>query len=394
MPAPTTGPEIVVGIGAAARWCSDIVLELGEDHPTAHGLLRLAVHLDGDNPADARIVTAEPLVGHLHRGVEKLFEVRDYRAILALANRHDWHSSYAGELGIALGVEAMLGLEVPARATWLRTLLAEYTRIIHHLTFLAHAPLPGGLLPDDDTLHQLRERLVTGLESATGGRMHPMVLRIGGLVADMPAGWFAQVEEDVAAVRAALPRLQDALVSPRVVTATRGIGVLDATTATAYGALGVISRAAGLATDLRRDEPYLAYDVLFGPDGPGRVVTAEHGDTLARWDVLAGQCAVSIDLVTACLDELRQMAPGPVDVRLPKVLRVPEGSHYVSTEAPAGHAGYLIVSRGEKTPWRLAMRTPSFAAASALPHVLPGHRIADLAPIIGSLCLVVGDIDR
>ncbi|GAB76950.1 NADH dehydrogenase subunit D [Austwickia chelonae] len=383
----TTHRETIVGIGAGARWCSDTVIDLGEGHPSSHGLLRLALRLDGE-----RIATAEPIVGHLHRGVEKLFEVRDYRQILALANRHDWHSSYAGELGIALGVEHMLGLEVPTRATWLRTLLAEYTRIVHHLEFLDRMPLPGNepLLG----LHPLRERLLTVLETATGGRMHVMIVRIGGLAQDMPAGWFAQVSDVMAQVRAVLPELTEALAHDRVTTATRGVALLDQDTARAYGVLGPGSRAAGIDVDLRRDEPYLAYGELFVPGGPGRVVTRDDGDALARHQVLAGQIEVSVDLVEACIDRLLALPPESIDVRLPKVLRVPEGAHYVSTEAPAGHAGYLIVSHGEKTPWRLAMRTPSFAAASALSTVLVGTRVRDLAAALGSFYFVIGDIDR
>lgn len=404
----TGSGAVVVGVGAAARWCSDLVVDLGEGHPSSHGLLRLAVRFGTGDPAAgaapdgspkvARILTAEPIVGHLHRGVEKLYEARDYRQILALANRHDWHSSYHGELGVALAVERLLGLEVPERATWLRTLLAEYTRIVHHLAFLDHLPLPGGgpLVG----LHELRERLLAVLEAGTGGRMHVMVLRIGGLVADVPAGWFASVAEVMTEVAAALPRIDAALAESRATEALRGVGTITAATACGYGVLGVASRAAGMPLDLRRDDPYLAYGELFGGRGdptggaPGRVVTRGEGDGLARMQVLAEQCAVSVDLVLACLDRLRSMAPGPIDVRLPRVLRVPEGSTYVVTEAPAGHAGWLLVSRGEKTPWRLAMRTPSFAAVSALPAVLPGHRLQDLAPVLGSLCFVLGDVDR
>lgn len=389
--------ELVAGVGAGARWCSDLVIDLGDGHPSTHGLLRLALRLE-----DGAIVAADPLVGHLHRGVEKLYEVRDYRQILALANRHDWHSSYHGELGVALVVEGMLGLEVPERATWLRTLLAEYTRVVHHLTFLDHLPLPGeGPLVG---LADLRERLVTVLDAATGGRMHVMAVRIGGLVADVPAGWFDAVEAAMADVRATLPAVTEALATPRATATLRGVGTISAEVALGYGVLGVASRAAGLELDLRRDEPYLAYGELFGPGAgaqtgpgdpfPGRVVTRSEGDALARMEVLAEQCAVAVDLVQACLRRLRSLPPGPIDVRLPKVLRLPEGSRYVVTEAPTGHAGWYLVSRGEKTPWRLAMRTPSFAALSALPAVLPGHRLQDLAPVLGSLCFVIGDVDR
>jgi NADH-quinone oxidoreductase subunit D len=353
----------IAGIGAAAG-PSDITLELGAHHPSTHGSLRLRLELDGD-----RVVSAEPLVGALHRGAEKLFEVRDYRQILVLANRHDWLAAFNNELGVALAVERLLGMEVPARATWLRMMLAEINRVLSHLMFLGWV---------DRSLLGIREVLQAVLEEATGGRIHVVYARVGGLREDVPAGWLGRCRTAVAVVRAAVPSLD--------LSALSGLGVLSVAAAQAYGVSGPVARASGLALDLRRDDPYLAYPALDVP-----VVLGTAGDAAARFDCLLRQVHVSLDLVDACLD---QLPSGPVNVKLPKTVRAPEGSTYCWTEAPSGIAGYYLVSRGATTPWRLAMRTASFNNVSALPAVLPGTRVQDLPAVLASFFFVVGDIDK
>ena len=362
--------EVVAGIGAAAAPAADLVVDLGAGHPSTHGALRLALVLDGD-----RIVRAEPLVGALHRGAEKLFEVRDYRQVVVLANRHDWLSAFANELGVVLAVERLMGMVVPERAVWLRMLLAELNRVLNHLFFLgASLPGLGG--------HAEREALQRVLEEATGGRLHHMANRVGGLKEDVPDGWTGRVRATVAAVRKAVPAL-DAAVDA---APGRGVGVLDAAAVLSYGVSGPVARASGVDVDLRRDDPYLAYGELGVP-----VVLGTAGDAHERFRCLAGQVAVSLDLADACLDRL---PAGPVAVRLPKTVKPPEGSTYCWTENPLGAMGYYLVSRGGKTPWRLAMRTASFNNVSALPHLLPGVALADLVTVLSSLFFVLGDVDK
>jgi NADH-quinone oxidoreductase subunit D len=172
------------------------------------------------------------------------------------------------------------------------------------------------------------------------------------------------------------------------------VGVLGLDTITAYGVSGPIARGSGLDIDLRRDQPYLAYGELFGSGGPGRVVTRTEGDCLARLEVLLEQVKVSLDLADACVDRLGSLDRGPINVKLPKVLKVPEGERYTATENPLGFNGYYLVSRGEKTPWRLKLRSASFNNVSVLAEVLPGHLIADMVAILGSMFFVVGDIDK
>jgi NADH-quinone oxidoreductase subunit D len=370
-------------LGAAARGTADVVLDIAPQHPSAHGGLKLALTLDDD-----RIVTAEPVVGFMHRGAEKLFEVRDYRQIVMLANRHDWLSSFASELGVVLAVERMLGMEVPPRAVWLRTLLAELNRVLNHLMFLAGFALEVGAGPAAAAGFQGREVLQQVMEEATGGRVHFMFNRVGGLETDVPAGWgvrcAAAITEVGRLVRADLEPLVRA--DDTFAVRTRGVGVLHLDDVSAYGVSGPVARASGFDMDLRRDDPYLAY-----PDLDVRVVVGAAGDCYERFRCLLDQVLVSLDLAEQCLDRL---PPGAVNVKLPKTVRAPEGHTYVWTENPLGVMGYFLVSRGQTTPWRLAMRTASFNNVSSLAAVLPGTRVADLVTVLASMFFVVGDIDR
>jgi NADH-quinone oxidoreductase subunit D len=386
----TTARELTVGLGAGGLATADMVLNIGPQHPATHGVLRLRLVVDGE-----RIVSAEPIVGYMHRGAEKLFEVRDYRQIMVLANRHDWLSGFANELGVVLGVEAMLGMEVPERATWIRTLLAEVTRVLSHLMFLGSYPLELGAITPIFYSFREREELQAVLEEASGGRLHLMFNQVGGLKADIPAGWLGRVDSAIQAVKGRLPDLESLIVGNEIIHArARGVGVLTPETITAYGVSGPIARASGVDMDLRRDEPYLAYAGLFDDGGPGRVVTRTAGDALARLECLGEQVHVSLDLAEHCLAVLGSLPQGPVNVKLPKVLKVPEGHRYTQTENPLGFNGYYLVSRGDKTPWRLKLRSASFNNVSVLAAVLPGCLISDMVSILGSMFFVVGDVDK
>lgn len=222
--------------------------------------------------------------------------------------------------------------------------------------------------------------------------MHYMFNRVGGLKDELPAGWTGRARQAVAAVRGRMGQFEDLVLGNEVFRArTRGIGVLSPQDVHAFGVSGPIARASGVDFDLRRDEPYLAYgqlgDVL-------RVVTREAGDCLARFEVLLEQVTVSLDLADACLDRLAELPPGPVNQRLPKVLKAPEGATYAWTENPLGINGYYLVSKGEKTPHRLKLRSASFNNIQALSRVLPGTLVADMVAILGSFFFVVGDIDK
>ncbi len=379
------GADAVHGARGKELATEDMVLNIGPQHPSTHGVLRLRLTLDGE-----RISAAEPIVGYMHRGAEKLFEVRDYRQIIMLANRHDWLSAFANELGVVLAVERMLGMEVPVRAVWMRTLLAELNRVLSHLMFLGSYPLELGAITPLFYAFRERETLQAVMEEISGGRMHYMFNRVGGLKEDVPEGWNGRASRAVADVRRRLPDIENLIAGNEIFLArTVGVGVLDRETIMQYGVSGPIARASGVDIDLRRDEPYLAYGEL-----PVRVVTRSAGDCHSRFEVLLEQVKVSLDLADACLERLRELPQGPVNQRLPKVLKVPEGHTYAWTENPLGINGYYLVSRGEKTPWRLKLRSASYNNIQVLREMLPGHLLADMVAILGSMFFVVGDIDK
>jgi NADH-quinone oxidoreductase subunit D len=387
------------GAGASAEGDGDLLINLGSGHPSGHGMLRLRLTLEGD-----RIVTADPVIGYVHRGAEKLFEARDYRQIIVLANRHDWLGAFASELGVVLAAERLAGIEVPPRGVWARTLLAELNRVLSHLAFLGSYPpeaAAAGAGTDigagadagaEAAAARARELLQSIMEEISGGRMHYMFNRVGGLKEELPAGWLGRVGAAAAEVRGDLARI-GAIVqgSERFRGRTRDVGVLTAEQVRQFGVSGPAARASGVDFDLRRDEPYLAYAELAGSL---RVVTRGEGDCLARFECLLDQVAVSLDLVDACASRLASLPPGPLSARIPKVLKIPEGHTYAWTEGPLGLNGYYLVSRGGKTPWRLKVRSASFSNVQVLGELLPGHRVADLSPILGSMFFVVGDMDR
>lgn len=386
----TTETTVGIGSGASELATTDMVLNIGPQHPATHGVLRLRLTLDGE-----RILECEPIIGYMHRGAEKLFEVRDYRQIIVLANRHDWLSAFANELGVVLAAERMLGMDVPVRAVWARTLLAELNRVLNHLMFLGSYPLEVGAITPIFYAFRERETLQQVMEEISGGRMHYMFNRVGGLKEDLPAGWLDRTADAVAGVRRRLPAMRDMILGNEIFIArTRGVGTLDPETVHAYGVSGPIARASGVDVDLRRDEPYLAYGELFRDGGPGRVVTRQAGDCYARFEVLVEQVSVSLELADRCIDQLRSLPRGPINVKLPKVLKVPEGHTYAWTENPLGLNGYYLVSRGEKTPWRLKLRSASFNNIAMLPELLRGCLIADMVAILGSTFFVVGDVDK
>jgi NADH-quinone oxidoreductase subunit D len=403
-----------------------LLINLGASHPSAHGMLKLRLTLDGD-----RVVAAEPEIGFMHRGAEKLFEARDYRQIVVLANRHDWLGAFASELGVVLAAERLARIEVPPRGIWARTLLAELNRVLSHLAFLSsYPPELAGAEPErgrarsagagqaergrarsggagqaergrarsagagergERAAFGAREAMQTIMEEITGGRMHYMFNRVGGLKEEIPAGWLDRARRTVDEVRASLPVIGAPVADDRFRARAGGTGVLTGEQVRQYGVSGPAARASGVDFDLRRDEPYLAYGELAGVL---RVPVRTAGDCLARFECLLDQVAVSLDLASESADRLAALPRGPLSARLPKVFKVPEGHAYAWTESPLGLNGYYLVSRGGKTPWRLKLRSASFSNVAVLPEVLPGHRVGDLAAILGSLFFVVGDMDR
>jgi NADH-quinone oxidoreductase subunit D len=395
------------GADSADGTSGRLLINLGPGHPSGHGMLRLGLTLEAD-----RITAAEPVIGYVHRGAEKLFEARDYRQIIMLANRHDWLSAFSSELGVVLAAERLAGIEVPPRGVWARTLLAELNRVLSHLAFLSCYPpeiaadagpggaAGGGAGPAGAIAPQVaagaafgaRELVQVVMEEISGGRMHYMFNRVGGLLEELPAGWLGRVHGTVDQVRSALPVI-GAVVREHegFRQRTRNVGRLTGEQVRQYGVSGPAARASGIGFDLRRDEPYLAYGDLAGVL---RVVTRTEGDCLARFECLLDQVGASLELADACASRLARLPPGPLSARLPKVFKVPEGHAYAWTENPLGINGYYLVSRGGKTPWRLKLRSASFSNVQVLSELLAQSRVSDLPAILGSMFFVVGDMDR
>ncbi len=368
--------EVLVGIGAARYLDADIVLDLADLHPAQHGALQIALTIDG-----GVITHADPRVGLLHRSTEKLFEARDYRQLMMLANRHDWLSSFTSELAIALVIESAMGITPPERATWSRMLLAELNRLSASLLLI------GAILPTGNDAIRLRARLSELQEVATGGRVHPMVNRIGGLAQPLTDPLLA----DLVGVLDDLDRSLDLLgASVAAVNAPlAGVARLSYADAVAYGVTGPVGWACGLDMDVRRDAPYLAYGEV-----PSAVSVTTGGDIPARYTALIGQLAPSVTTMRLAAGRLSELGEGPVDVPLPKVVRVPEGVSYGQVEGPLGAIGILLVSAADKTPWRLKLRTPSFSNVQGMARALVGTNIDHLAAAVMSFFLVSGDIDR
>ena len=361
----------------------EMTLNIGPQHPSTHGVLRIIVELDGEV-----ITRAEPVIGYMHRGAEKLAEFRDARQTLVLMNRHDWLSAFNNELGWTIAIERLAGIEAPDRAQWIRTMLAEFNRIMSHLVFMGSYPLELGAMTPIFYAFREREMVQDLVESATGARMHHSFARVGGLKDDLPRGFVKQAAPVLAAVRSTVKEYERLIMGNEIIfKRCRDVGVLPPSIALAYGCSGPTLQSTGVAMDPRKDTPYEKYgEVEF------EVPVGTRGDCYDRLWVLVERIKQSCDIVEQCLDRL---PPGPYLARgMPKTLKIPEGEIYVRTENPLGVMGYYVVGNGKKEPYRLKMRTASFSNISVLPAILPGTLVPDLISILGSIFFVVGDVDK
>ena len=369
--------SVLVAIGAARHLPHDRVAQLDPRHPMAHAPMQVRLEVDG-----GVIVSADPQIGLLNRSVEKLFEARDYRQLMMLANRHDWVSPFASEVGVALTLESAMGITPPECATWTRTLLLELTRVSAALLFL------GSAIGDEETL-RLRERYVALQELATGNRVHPMFARIGGIAHPVTSEWLAHVREIADLTDHELPRISDAVLA--YAGAHIGLAELSYSDALGFGATGPVGCASGVSIDLRTQQPYLAYGEL--AEFLDRETFAS-GDLSARYSALLAEIAPSLAMIRACTERVQALGDAAVNVPLPKVVKAPEGTYYGQIDSPTGLSGYLLVSTAEKAPWRFKLRTPSFAHAQALTAALVGCPVDQLESALMSFFLVTGDIDR
>jgi NADH-quinone oxidoreductase subunit D len=360
-----------------------MVLNLGPQHPATHGTLRVIARLDGE-----MVVEADVAAGYMHRGYEKLTEVRTYPQVTTLINRIDWLSSFANEVPFILAAEKLMEVEAPARAQHIRTILFEMSRIANIGLFLGEMGLQLGALTPAFFAFRDREHVLNLIEATTGGRFHPNYDRIGGLKEDLPKGWIDECKSVMKRIRTFCDELDDLLLGNEIFqTRTRGIGVIPADVGLSYGVSGANLRASGVDWDLRRDEDALGtYGAL-----DWKVWTHPDGDSFARYWVRLQEVRESTKIVDQLLDSL---PAGPIMAKVPRIIKVPAGEAWVHTENPLGEMGYYLVSKGGLGPFRCKIRSASTNNTSIIPWLLRGVYVPDVITILASLYFILGDIDR
>lgn len=373
----------------------DMTLNIGPQHPSTHGVLRLVARVDGERAFDV-----QPVIGYMHRGYEKLAEVRTYPQITTIVNRIDWVAGYANEIPFITAAEKIMELEVPPRAQYIRLILTEMARICSHLVFMASYPLELGTASPLFFALRERERVLDLLEGVTGGRFHPNFNRIGGVkpaygsgsmtrkwVQDLPAGFYRDTRAAMDRVLEVCDELDNLVAGNEIILArTKGVGVIPVDVAASYGLSGPNLRASGVPFDLRKMEHYLPYDEL-----DWNVVTGTNGDCYDRWWCRLQEIRESAKMIQQAID---QVPEGPIQAKVPKVIKVPKGETYVRAENPKGEMGYYLVTDGGNGPYRVKIRSASFSNLSILPWALEGALIPDIIAIMGSLDFVLGDVDR
>lgn len=384
-----------------------MVLNMGPQHPSTHGVLRLVLEIDGET-----IVRIRPDIGYLHTGIEKTYEAKFYQQCVTLADRMDYLAPFTNELGFVLAVEKLLGLEVPPRAVWMRVLLNELTRLNSHLVWLGTHAMDIGALTVFLYCFREREELLKLFEAVGGQRMFNSYFRVGGLAMDAPLGWFERVRRFLKTFPEKVDEYEGLLTgNPIWQERTKGVAVISAEDVILLGGSGPNLRASGVDLDLRRDMPYCGYENF-----KFNVPLHQDGDVWARYVVRVQELRESQKI---CLQALDGMPEGPVKADAPKIVlpdrekmktqmesliyhfkivtegfTVPAGEVYQAVESPRGELGFYIVSDGTAKPYRVHVRAPSFANLTMLPTMCEGRLIADVVAAIGSIDIVLGDVDR
>lgn len=360
-----------------------MTLNMGPQHPATHGTLRLVAKLDGE-----QVVAAEPIMGYMHRGYEKLTEVRTYPQVTTLVNRIDWLGSFANEVPFILAAEQLMEVEAPPRAQYIRTVLFELGRIANVALFLGDMAVQIGATTPVFYAFRDREFVLNQVERVTGGRFHPNFNRIGGIKDDLPKGWIEETKSVLKRMEGFCDEMETLVAGNEIFQArTRGIGVIPGHIALEYGLSGANLRASGVDWDLRRDQPCgLPYDKI-----DWKVWTHPDGDSFARFWVRLQETREACRIIEQLLDAI---PAGPIMAKVPRIIKVPPGEAYVATENPLGEMGYYVVSKGDLVPFRVKIRSASFSNMSVTPWVLKGVFVPDIISILASLYFILGDIDR
>jgi len=387
-PAGTVQPAILpAGLSRAPAGVDQVntehlLINMGPQHPSTHGVLRLLLEIDGEE-----IVTAEAIIGHLHRGIEKLAESRRYSAVGTLMDRGDYVSGIHNELAFALATEQLLEVEVPRRASWLRTMTGELNRIASHITWYGPTGLDAGSMGLFLYTFRDREAILDILEDITGQRMMFNYVRPGGVVADLTTTAEAKIRKFLDDFDVYIEENDEYLMANEIFQArSRGLGVISGETAIAFGLTGANLRASGVAWDIRIDRPYAAYSEL-----DFSVPMAKEGDVYARCQVRVEEMRQASRMIRQCIDGLPE---GDFTAKVPKVLRPPAGESYAAVESPRGELGVHLISDGTDSPYRMRYRPPAMYALQAGEMLLPGALVADGVVLMGAMDIVLGEIDR
>jgi len=359
----------------------ELLLNVGPQHPSTHGVFRIVVKIDGEV-----IKEATPVMGYLHRGTEKLAENLNYTQIIPYTDRMDYVSAMTNNYVLVSAVEKLMQLEIPERAEYLRVIVMELQRIASHLVWWGTYLLDVGAMSPFLYAFRDREIIIDLFNEICGARLTYFYMRVGGVKWDAPDGWIEKVRDFIPHMRERL-KVYDDLVSGNEIFLSRikGVGRYDAQTAIDYGLSGANLRCTGVARDLRKDAPYSIYD-RFEFDIP----TRSEGDCHARYLVRVEEIKESLRILEQAVE---QFPEGPVMAKIPRVLRPPEGEVYSRVESPRGEIGCYIVSRGKDSPYRLKFRRPSFVNLQILPKILVGESITNLVTILGATDIVVGEVD-
>jgi NADH-quinone oxidoreductase subunit D len=360
----------------------EIILNMGPQHPSTHGVLRVKLKLDGE-----RVVDSECIIGYLHRGVEKIAEHRSYQQFAPYVDRMDYVAAVSNGLGYCEAVEKLLGAEAPPRARVVRTILTELQRIASHLLWLGTHALDIGALTPVFYCFREREEILKIFEKYCGARLTTHAFRIGGLQYETYDGFEADVKRFCDDFATKIDEYETLLTENRIwVGRTKGVGKLSAEDAIAMGVTGPVLRASGVKWDIRKAMPYAAYDQY-----EFEIPTRPTGDTYDRYVVRMQEMRQSRRI---CLQAVENIPSGPIMAKVGKVLKPPPGEVYHAIEAPKGELGYYIVSDGTTQPYRLRVRPPSFINLQAFDRMARGSLVADVVAIIGTIDIVLGEVDR
>jgi NADH-quinone oxidoreductase subunit D len=367
---------------ATVLGADELIINMGPQHPSTHGVLRVKLKLDGE-----KIVGSECVIGYLHRGVEKIAEHRTYQQFAPYVDRMDYVAAVSNGLGYCQAVEKLMAVEAPPRARVIRTILTELQRIASHLVWLGTHALDIGALTPIFYCFREREEILKIFEKYCGARLTTHAFRIGGLQYEAYDTLEHDVERFCKDFRHKVDEYETLLTENRIwVGRTKNIGVLSAEQAIALAASGPVLRASGVKWDLRKAQPYASYDQY-----EFEIPTGKNGDTYDRYMVRMEEMRQSAHI---CLQAIQNIPSGPIMARIGKVLKPPPGEVYHSIEAPKGELGYYIVSDGTTQPYRVRVRPPSFINLQAFDAMVRGHLVADVVAIIGTLDIVLGEVDR